>query len=117
MVKKWSTNFDFKAEILRVMPVWIRLPSLPLHFWGEETPSRIVSAVGVPNLADDCIAKQLKVSYARVLVEVDITKEFVKDIKVRNSTRREFTQRAIPKRRPFFCHKCNKVGHICKEST
>lgn len=72
IVKKWDKNFDFKDEILRVIPVWIRLPSLPLHCCGVEALSRIVSAVGVPIIADDCTAKQLKVSYARVLVEVDV---------------------------------------------
>lgn len=79
--------------------------------------SRIVSAVGVPVLADECTAKQIKVSYAMVLVEVDITREFVKDIKVRDNTRREFTQKEIPEWRPFFCSICNKTGHECKETT
>ena len=55
-------------------------------------------------------------SHARVLVEVDITKDFVKDIKVRDTTGREFTQRAVPEWQPLFCHKCNKVGHKCKET-
>ena len=113
VVKKWSVNFDFKAEILRVIPVWIRLPSLPLHCWGEETLSRIVSAVGVPVLADECTMNQRKVSYARVLVEVDITQEFVKEISVQDNAGREFTQKAILKWQPFFCRKCNKVGHEC----
>lgn len=115
IVKKWSSNFDFKEEILRVIPVWVRLPSLPLHCWGVESLSRIVSAVGVPIIADECTAKQLKVSYARVLVEVDITQEFVKEIKIRDTTGREFIQKAIPEWRPFYCRTCNKVGHECKE--
>ncbi|CAO2827728.1 unnamed protein product [Amaranthus hypochondriacus] len=115
VVKKWSVKFDFKDEILRVIPVWVRLPSLPLHCWGEETLSRIVSAVGVPIMTDECTAKQLKISYARILVEVDITKNFLEDIKVRDNLGREFFQKAIPEWRPYFCHKCNKVGHECKE--
>ena len=68
--------------------MWIRLPSLPLHCWGEETPSRIVSVVGVSVLADECTMNQRKVSFARVLVEVDITQEFVKEISVRDNTGR-----------------------------
>lgn len=40
IVKQWSMNFDFKEEILRVIPVWVRSPSLPLHLWGEESLSR-----------------------------------------------------------------------------
>ncbi|CAO2827239.1 unnamed protein product [Amaranthus hypochondriacus] len=115
VVKRWSKTFDFQEEILRVIPVWIRLPSLPLHCWGVETLSRIVSAVGVPIIADDCTAKQLKVSYARVLVEVDITQEFIKEIKVRDDSGREFLQKAIPEWRPFYCQKCHKIGHECKE--
>lgn len=117
IVKKWSSNFDFKEEILRVIPVWIRLPSLPLHCWGAESLSRIVSAVGVPIIADECTAKQTKVSYARVLVEVDITQEFVKEIIIRDNTGREFTQKAIPEWRPFYCRKCNKLGHECREGS
>ncbi|CAO2840943.1 unnamed protein product [Amaranthus hypochondriacus] len=116
IVKQWTMNFNFRDEILRVIPVWIRLPSLPLHCWGEESLSRIVSAVGVPVLADECTAKQLKVSYARVLVEVDVTKEFVKDIRVRDNCGHEFVQKAIPEWRLFYCHKCNKLGHECKET-
>ncbi|CAO2817618.1 unnamed protein product [Amaranthus hypochondriacus] len=116
IVKKWTINFDFKEEIMRVIPVWIRLPNLPLHCWGEDTPSRIVSAVGVPVIADECTAKQLKVSYARVLVEVDITQDLVKEITVRDSTGREFVQKAIPEWKPFYCRKCNKVGHDCKDT-
>ena len=115
VVKKWSANFDFKEEILRVIPVWVRLPSLPLHCWGVETLSRIVSAVGVPVLADEYTMTQRKVSYARVLVEIDITQEFVKEINVRDNTGNVFTQKAIPEWRPFFCRNCNKVGHDCKE--
>ena len=36
VVKKWSTNFDFKAYILRVIGVSLRMPSLPLHCWGKK---------------------------------------------------------------------------------
>lgn len=114
IVKQWSMNFDFKEEILRVIPVWVRLPNLPLYCWGEETLSRIVSAVGVPILADECTSKQWKISFARVLVEIDITKEFVKEVRVRDNTGREFNQMIIPEWRPYFCPKCNKIGHECK---
>ena len=115
VVKKWSANLDFKEEILRVIPVWVRLPSLPLHFWGAKTLSRIVTAVGVPVLADEYTMTQRKVSYARVLVEIDITQEFVKEINVRDNTGKDFTQKAIPEWRPFFCQNCNKEGHDCKK--
>lgn len=116
VVKQCTVNFDFKEEIMRVIPVWVRLPNLPLHCWGVESLSRIVSAIGVPIIADECTANQLKVSFARVLVEIDITQDFVKDIRVRDNNGHEFTQRAIPEWCPFFCRKCNKIGHECRET-
>ena len=74
-----------------------------------------MSVVGVPVLADECTMNKRKVSYARVLVEVDITQDFVKEISVRDNTGRDFIQKAISEWRPFFCRKCNKVGHDCKD--
>lgn len=37
IVKQWSMGFNFNEEILRVIPVWVRLPNLPLHCSGEDT--------------------------------------------------------------------------------
>ncbi|CAO2816303.1 unnamed protein product [Amaranthus hypochondriacus] len=114
IVKKWSRNFNFKEEILRVILVWVRLPSLPLHCWGEEALSRIVSAVGVSVLADECTTKQLKVSYARVLVEVDITKEFVKEIRVRDKER-SLCKRLSPNGVLSFAVNAIKLGMSVKK--
>ncbi|XP_021767614.1 uncharacterized protein LOC110732003 [Chenopodium quinoa] len=74
IVKAWSDKLDFHAEILRTVPLWIKLPNLPLNCWGAETLSRIGSLLGVPVCADECTSRQLRVSFARLLVEIDITK-------------------------------------------
>lgn len=46
--------------------------------------SRIGSLLGVPLYADECISKQLRVSYARLLVEMDITKHLPDHISIEN---------------------------------
>lgn len=111
IVKRWSTNFDLYEEVLRVIPVWCTLPKLPLHCWGKKSLSRIVSAIGVPLYADDCTSKQLRVSYARVLVEVDITKPLVKQVRIRDRVGKEFAQLVVPEWYPYYCPKCHNVGH------
>ncbi|KAH0682372.1 hypothetical protein KY289_020124 [Solanum tuberosum] len=35
---------------------------------------RIASAIGIPMFADECTTKQMRISFARMLVEVDVTK-------------------------------------------
>lgn len=37
------------------------------------------------------------------------------EIKVRDNMGREFSQKAIPEWKPFYCRKCHKLGHECKE--
>ena len=96
--------------------MWFRLPKLPLHCWGEESLNRIIGAIGVPLFSDDCTSKQLCVSYARVLVEVDITKPVAKQVHIRDITGKDFTQLVMPEWYPYFCSKCHKVGHVCKEN-
>lgn len=95
--------------------MWFHLPKLPLHCWGEESLSRIVNAIGVPLFADDCTSKKLCVSYARVLVEVDITNPLVKQVRIRDNYGKEFAQLTIPEWYPYYCPKCHKVGHVCTE--
>lgn len=72
-----------------------------------------MSAVGVPLYADECTTRQSRISFARVLVEVDITKPLPTAIKYANEKGDLVDQRVIYDWIPFFCSKCQKVGHDC----
>lgn len=50
IVKPWAASFNFQEEILRVIPVWVRLPNLPLSCWGSDSLTRIGSLLGAPLL-------------------------------------------------------------------
>ena len=39
LVRKWDDQFDFKRDILRAVPVWVRLLNLPTKFWGVKSLS------------------------------------------------------------------------------
>lgn len=34
LIRKWDENFDFKRDILRVVPVWVRLLNFPTNNFG-----------------------------------------------------------------------------------
>ena len=74
LIRKWDDKFDFKRDILRVTPVWVRLLNLPTMFWGAKSLSSIESLFGIPLAADECTTKQSRASYARLLIEVDVSK-------------------------------------------
>ncbi|XP_075078414.1 uncharacterized protein LOC142164326 [Nicotiana tabacum] len=73
IMKQWSSQFDFDAEFLTEIPLWVRFPKLPMNCWGGTSLSRIASTIGIP-LLDECTAKQTRISHARILIEVNVTK-------------------------------------------
>lgn len=75
VVKPWTPGFDFHAELMKTVPLWVRFPNLPLNCWSSDSLSRIGSLVGVPLYADKCTSRQMRVSFVRLLIEVDVTQE------------------------------------------
>jgi hypothetical protein len=116
MLKEWKVDFDLKRDMLRTMPLWVKLPKLPLHLWSASSLSKITSAIGVPIASDECTANKLRVSYARILVEVDITKELIKEIAIKDREGRKLIQYVEYEWKPMFCEKCKIIGHRCKET-
>ncbi|XP_021839712.2 uncharacterized protein [Spinacia oleracea] len=99
--------------MLRVIPVWIKLPNLPLNCWGSDSLSRIGSLLGVPLYADECTSKQMRISFARLLVEIYVTKDLPKSVTIQGPAGIAIVQKVIYEWLPPFCTKCNLVGHVC----
>lgn len=74
-LQELTPEFSLKNGLLRVLPMWMMFPQLPLVFWREKSIGKISSAIGKPMMTDKCTTKKLRVSYVRVLIEVDITHE------------------------------------------
>ncbi|XP_021756872.1 uncharacterized protein LOC110721944 [Chenopodium quinoa] len=114
-VKPWTDKFDFSSEILRTIPLWVKIPNLPLNCWGAETLSKIRSTLGVPICADECTSRHLRVSFAKLLIEIDITKPLAKSVWVESPKGEIVELKVIYEWIPPFCTKCNKPGHNCDE--
>ncbi|XP_058726439.1 uncharacterized protein LOC131597787 [Vicia villosa] len=84
ILKEWYLDFNLKRDLMRTIPIWIKLPQLPLHLWGVKSLNKIGSALGTPLVTDECTASKLCVSYARILVEVDITQPMLQEISIKD---------------------------------
>ncbi|XP_019255020.1 PREDICTED: uncharacterized protein LOC109233591 [Nicotiana attenuata] len=115
ILKQWTTDFDFEKEFPTEIPLWVRFPKLPLNCWGKNSLRRIASSIGTPMYADECTAKQMRVSYARMLIEVDVTKPLKEEIRVEDPNGKTFLQSIIYDWKPKFCEKCQTIGHDCKQ--
>ncbi|KAL2934652.1 Ribosome maturation factor RimM [Bienertia sinuspersici] len=70
VVKKWEADFTFQKEALKVVPLRVYFPNIPLYCKGVDTLSRLESLLGTPFYADECTTQQLRVSFSWILVEI-----------------------------------------------
>ncbi|XP_070017237.1 uncharacterized protein [Nicotiana sylvestris] len=115
ILKQWTTDFDFKKEFPTEIPLWIRFPKLPLNCWGVNSLNRIASSINTPTYADECTAKQLRVYYARMLIEVDVTKPLKDEVIVEDSNGKTLMQPINYDWKPKFCETCQVIGHNCEQ--
>lgn len=114
ILKPWHAEYSFKDEVLRTMPLWVRLPNLPLHCWSADSLSRIASLVGTPICADECTTKQARISYARLFIEVDVTKPITRNIWI-EGIKGELVEQAVwYEWAPLYCEQCKVAGHNCQ---
>lgn len=112
IVKMLSTDFDFNKEVLQTIPIWVKYPNLPLNCWEMELLSRISSALRVPLYADECITRVKRISYAQVLVEMDVARKLPQKIKMEDPNGRDF-KRVKYEWVSEYCSKCIQVRHKC----
>src|SRR5438270_2386704 len=70
VLKQWSSSSTFDRDVLSSLPLWIRIPSLPLKLWSNKALSEICSAIGRPIKLDALTTKNERLLYARVFVEI-----------------------------------------------
>ncbi|KAL0287459.1 UNVERIFIED_CONTAM: hypothetical protein Sangu_2690100 [Sesamum angustifolium] len=107
--------FEFKEDDISLTPVWATLPSLPLECWHPNALGKIGSRLGTPIAMDSLTMKMERVSYARILVEVDASKKLVDHVEfiLPNGVTRK--QPVVYEYTPKFCSTCKRFGHL-KES-
>ncbi|KAG5576616.1 hypothetical protein H5410_056750, partial [Solanum commersonii] len=93
IMKPWVAEFNFKEEILTTIPLWVKLPNMPLNCWNLVVLSKIGSSLRTPLYADECTTQTSRISFARILVEVDVTRPLAKVIKIKYPKGRRVEQK------------------------
>lgn len=77
--------------------------------------SKIGSSLGQALYADDCTINISRISFARILVEMDVTKVLPKLVKIQDPETKIFEQAIVYEWKPIFCQKCLQVGYSYQE--
>lgn len=84
-----SPGIKLNLVSLDMVNVWVTLTDLDLQFWSEQMLSRIVSTIGKPKHTDKITGQigqrteEGRLSYARVLVEMEARKPLKSKITLR----------------------------------
>ncbi|CAN1743735.1 hypothetical protein LINPERHAP1_LOCUS1891 [Linum perenne] len=72
-VARWTPDFN-EDDPIRTILAWVRLPKLPIHFFNHTAVTRIGNHIGKTVRLDLATKEGARARYARVCVEVDISK-------------------------------------------
>ncbi|XP_059310918.1 uncharacterized protein LOC132062351 [Lycium ferocissimum] len=109
VVKVWTPDFDYSAEYLTEIPLWIKFSKHPVRFWSCDSLSRIASTLGKPLYADECTFKQSRISFARMLIAINVSKPLPNEVAVLEPDGTQIMQPILNEWKPQYCHKCIKV--------
>ena len=106
----WTPPFDPSTDCISSAPVWVRLPYLPLHFWGDETLHSIGNGLS-KFLCRSPDSKPARSTFARICVEMDFSKGFPAEIILQGKDYSR-TQILDYENLSFKCRNCFEMGHL-----
>lgn len=112
ILKNMPSYFEFDNMELKQVPVWVKLPGLPLECWNPKALGKITSKVGIPVSTDGMTATKEQLSYARVLVEVDASVPLVRSVPIALPNGKTRNQQIVFEYEPKFCSTCSAFGHM-----
>lgn len=80
---------------------------------SKDSLSRIAKAVGKPIYTDERTTNQTRISFARMLIEVNIINPLPNEIAIKEITGRQIKQVISYDWKPKYCPTYSVVGHCC----
>ncbi|KAI3982046.1 hypothetical protein MKX01_018952 [Papaver californicum] len=117
VLRKWDWKLKFdKVEMLKSIPVWVKIYNLPLFLWNSSFLSKVVSALGIPICADQKTLKQQRLDYARVYIQVVSSKPLLDTLLI-SVQGIDYLLNLEYDWKPLRCTYCFTFGHIESKCT
>ncbi|XP_039119157.1 uncharacterized protein LOC120255388 [Dioscorea cayenensis subsp. rotundata] len=106
----WKPFFEPAFAKLNKAAIWVQLHNLPLEFWDGETLESLTTHLGPLLKVDELIISLSRSKFARLCIEIDISKSLCRGFWVGDSDHRVFVL-VLYERLPTFCYSCGMIGH------
>ncbi|KAL3646674.1 hypothetical protein CASFOL_009218 [Castilleja foliolosa] len=108
---RWHKDFDYKKDS-PLVPVWVTLPKLPIPLINPAVLERIGNAIGTFLRIDERTMSMTHTMATRICVEVDLSKDFLDEIWIGDSTKEGYWQSIMYEGNVSFCSHCGLLGHV-----
>ncbi|XP_070004295.1 uncharacterized protein LOC142163443 [Nicotiana tabacum] len=113
--KAWKPDMDLTKTQMEKIPVWVRLLDLDIKYWDKTTLTKIAGLIGQPLKAGSATTQRERLTYARVLVEIELNQTYPTTIMFENEYEKIVEQNVVYDWEPVLCGKCGNYGHEMKE--
>lgn len=117
LLKAMPNEFDYGDEEFTKVSIWVQLPNLPIAYWTPSALSKIGSRIGTPITSDLLTECKEHISYARILVEVDVLEIHEKQralpesVCLKTKSGKLLEQKIKYEYIPYYCTNCKMIGH------
>lgn len=108
---RWTKNLVFGKDSTEV-PIWMKLPNLPLVYFNPTFLQRIGNSIGKFLRQDENTAHMQLAVHARICVEMDVAQPLPPRIWIGESKDNGFWQKIEYEGNNAFCTKCGLLGHV-----
>lgn len=110
-INPWFPEFDPNIMVVTKMPVWVRLPNLPLQFCHNAVLTDIGNNLGKFIKPDHSRFGQSLFSYTRICIEADLSKGLPDKIILKHGIQK-YIQTLDYENTAFRCRICHQTGHL-----
>lgn len=110
-LKEWEPGMKMTWSSFDSVPVWLILSDLDPIFLSQHMLSVIGSMVGAPICMDKFTTSKKRLSYARILVNVNAEEANCKEVVLIGPDETHFRQQVQMEWCPWACISCKKFGH------
>ncbi|KAK2378394.1 zinc ion binding / nucleic acid binding protein [Trifolium repens] len=105
-MKEWSPNFHPASDTIKKVAVWVRISGLPIEYYDAKVLKSVGDRVGRTVKVDKNTLTQERGKYARLCVEVDLTKPLLAMFTIK-----ERKYNVEYEGLHLLCTTCGKFGH------
>ncbi|XP_019182142.1 PREDICTED: uncharacterized protein LOC109177287 [Ipomoea nil] len=106
IVKPWELDFDPFSDTTEKVLVWVRIPCLPAEYYNMIFLRKLGNKLGRTIRIDQATSMVSRGMFARICIEVDITKRLISKFKYKNRVR-HVSYEGIH----MVCFTCGVYGH------